>query len=86
MSFQAQASGYNSSVGFFYPNIAGVLYSKGASTEHVDRRRMCCTALPYPQEGPATHLSLVFIACRRHETKHDFRDLPDRLTFFRPVG
>ncbi len=25
-----------------------------------------------PVEGPATHLSLVFIACRRYETKHDF--------------
>jgi hypothetical protein len=29
-----------------------------------------------PQEGPATHLSLVFIACRRYETKHDFAGPP----------
>jgi hypothetical protein len=27
-------------------------------------------------EGPATHLSLVFIACRRYETKHDFAGPP----------
>jgi hypothetical protein len=27
-------------------------------------------------EGPATHLGLVFIACRRYETKHDFAGPP----------
>ena len=28
------------------------------------------------QEGPATHVSLVFIACRSYETEHDFAGPP----------
>ncbi len=35
-----------------------------------------CTGPYILQEGPATHLALVFIACSRYETKRDFAGPP----------